>query len=227
MLGNRFSLAAAMMIVAAVAPSLAQEVSDDIVDATIGEWLIASSDGSPGCKVRLEKDKTIGGRVVQEGQSCGAPWRDVIAAWEFSDPGIVLRDATRKDIIGFQEQEGGPWRTPLEVTPTVYFVPEPKQMDHVPVEKEVYGSWTMSSSKGKTLCHMELSEQPAKDYSEARAVRLAKDCDASVRKTKVAAWHISEIYVVMIGGEEWVYTFFPTGDGFVSDNGEYVLRRGQ
>lgn len=112
-------------------PAFAEDVSEDIVNATVGKWLIASEDGSVGCNVTLEKDKTIGGRVVSEGILCGTPWHDELAAWELSDGGIVFRDATRKEIINFQEQEGGPWKTPLDVTPVVYFVPEPGEMDHV------------------------------------------------------------------------------------------------
>ncbi len=35
----------------------AREVSDDIVDATVGEWLIVSEDGSLGCHITLGKEK--------------------------------------------------------------------------------------------------------------------------------------------------------------------------
>ncbi|NEK19847.1 AprI/Inh family metalloprotease inhibitor [Rhizobium leguminosarum] len=106
----------------------AQEVGEAIVDATIGEWLIASEDGSVGCHIILGKDKTIGGRVVTEGKTCEAPWHDEIAAWGFSDPGIVLRDATRKQLVGFQEREGGPWKTPLNVSPVIYFIRSPNRL---------------------------------------------------------------------------------------------------
>jgi hypothetical protein len=203
----------------------AQEVSKDIVDATVGGWLIASEDGTLGCHVTLEKGKTIGGRVVTEGKTCGAPWHDQIAAWEFSDPGIVLRDATRKELIGFQEQEGGPWKTPLDVSPTVYFIPEPGSMDHVPTTKDAIGKWVLTDKKGKAICHMALVETASKRLDDAKNVELSKDCAASVKKTKVDAWQISEIQLVIIGGEDWVYTMTPVRDGFGSDDGKFNLRR--
>ncbi|OAV49305.1 hypothetical protein A6U98_13805 [Rhizobium sp. WYCCWR10014] len=168
----------------------AQEVGEAIVDATIGEWLIASEDGSVGCHI-LGKDKTIGGRVVTEGKTCEAPWHDEIAAWDFSDPGIVLRDAARKQLVGFQEQEGGPWRTPLDVSPVIYFIPQPGSMDRIPTAKDAYGKWVLSDKRGKPLCHLSLLETVSKRLDDASAVQLGKDCAASVRKTKIDAWQIA------------------------------------
>lgn len=122
----RGGIVAATIIAAAMGGiAQAQEVSDDIVDATVGEWLIVSEDGSLGCHITLRKEKTIGGRVVTEGKVCGPPWHDQIAAWDYASPGIVLRNATRKEIIGFGEREVGPWVTDIERTPRIYFVQQP------------------------------------------------------------------------------------------------------
>ncbi|MGZ2504514.1 hypothetical protein ACVINI_005059 [Rhizobium beringeri] len=202
----------------------AQEVGEAIVDATIGEWLIASEDGSVGCHIILGKDKTIGGRVVTEGKTCEAPWHDEIAAWDFSNPGIVLRDATRKQLVGFQEHEGGAWKTPMDVSPAIYFIPQPGSMDRIPTAKEAYGNWVLSD-KGKSLCHLSLLETVSKRLDDASAVELGKDCAASVKKTKIDAWQIAEIHLVIIGGEDWVYTMTPDKDGFVSDDGKFHLKR--
>jgi len=219
-------IAAAFCIIAATVGHLAaQEVSEDIVDATIGEWLIASEDGSIGCHVTLSKEKTIGGRVPQEGKVCGAPWHDEIAAWEFAEPGIVLRDATRKVLVGFEEQEGGPWKTPLDVSPVIYFVPEPGSMDSVPTDKGVVGNWILSDAKGKSLCQLSLLETTSQLLDDAKAVALGKDCATSVKKTKIDAWEISEIQLVIIGGEDWVYTMVPDKSGFISDDGKFRMER--
>ena len=203
----------------------AQEVSDEIVNATVGKWLIASEDGTLGCHVTLEKGKTIGGRVVTEESPCGPPWHDELAAWEFSDGGIVLRDATRKELITFQEQEGGPWKTPLDTSPVVYFVPEPGAMDRVPTIKSSVGTWVLTNQSGKALCQIELLDEPSSRLEEAKAMRLSKDCSAQVKKTKIDAWQIAEIQLVLVGGEDWVYTMMPDKDGFVSDDGKYRLKR--
>ncbi|MGO6727246.1 AprI/Inh family metalloprotease inhibitor [Rhizobium ruizarguesonis] len=118
-----------------------------MVDATVGEWLIVSEDGSLGCHVMLGKEKTNGGREVTEGKVCGAPWQDQIAAWDFASPGIVLRDATRKEIIGFGEREVGPWVTDIERSPRIYFVPQPGKIDRAATEKGAVGKWVLTDKK--------------------------------------------------------------------------------
>ncbi len=59
----------------------------------------------------------------------------------------------------------------------------------------------LSDEKGKALCHLSLLEAASKRLEDAKVVELAKDCVASVKKTKVDAWQISEIQLVIIGGE--------------------------
>ena len=204
----------------------AQDVSADIIDAIAGQWLIASEDGSMGCRVTLEKDKTIGGYALKEGTPCGPPWHDELQAWDFSDAGLVLRDATRKTLIAFEEQEGGPWRTPLEVSPKIYFIQDPGTMHRVPVAKAAVGSWVLTDKKGKPLCHISLLDRPSSRLKDAKALELSKDCAASVRRTKIDAWQISEINLVIIGGEDWIFTLLPEAvDSFVSDDKKFYLKR--
>jgi hypothetical protein len=38
-------------------------------------------------------------------------------------------ETTRKEILTFQEQEGGPWKIPIDVSPVIYFIPEPGKTD--------------------------------------------------------------------------------------------------
>ena len=73
-------------------PAVSQDVSEGIVDTTVGKWLLTLEDGSLACHATLEKVETIGCRVVTKVRPCGPPWHDELAAWEFSDAGIVLRD---------------------------------------------------------------------------------------------------------------------------------------
>lgn len=205
--------------------AFAQGVSQDIVDATVGKWLIASEDGSVGCRVTLEKDKTIGGYAMTEGKPCGAPWHEEVYSWDFSEPGIVLRDATRKNIIGFEEEEGGPWKPPLDGSPVIYFIPDPGTMDHVPVAKDAIGKWVLTDKKGKAICHIDLLDQKSPRLDDAKGAELSKDCSPSVKKAKIDAWQISGIQLAIIGGEDWVYTMMPETGGFVSDDGKYHLKR--
>ncbi len=217
---------AAILLTASSGIARAQEVSQDIVDATIGEWLIVSEDGSLGCHVTLGKEKTIGGRMVKEGNTCGAPWHNEIAAWDFAGPGIVLRDATRKEVIAFGEREVGPWVTDIERTPRIYFLPEPGNIDRAATEKEALGKWVLTDKKGRALCHITLLDSPSKRSDDSKGIRIDGDCSASVKK-KVEAWQIDEIKLGIIGGEDYSYSMSPDTEGFVTDDGRFRLRRDQ
>jgi hypothetical protein len=219
-------VAAALIVSGLVARVHAQEVSDDIVKATVGEWLIVSEDGSLGCHITLGKQKTIGGRVVTEGKICGPPWRDQIAAWKFESPGIVLRDATRKEVVGFGEREVGPWVTDIERSPRIYFVPEPGRLDRAATEKEAVGKWLLTDAKGTTLCHLELLATASKRSDDSKRLQIDGDCAARVKKTKIEAWKIDEIKLTIIGGEDYIYLMAPDADGFVTDDGKFHLKRG-
>ncbi len=131
MFDSRMCRVSAVMVafIGSDGPAVSQDVSEGIVDTTVGKWLLTLEDGSLACHVTLEKVETIGCRVVTKVRPCGPPWHDELAAWEFSDAGIVLRDATRKEILTFQEQEGGPWKIPIDVSPVIYFIPEPGKTD--------------------------------------------------------------------------------------------------
>jgi len=205
----------------------AQEVSEDIVDATVGDWLIVPEDGSLGCHITLKKDKTIGGRAVAEGKTCGAPWHDQIAAWDFAGPGIALRDATRKEIIGFGEREVGPWVTDIERSPRIYFVPEPGKMDRAATEKDAIGKWVLTDKKGTALCHLSLLDTASTRGDDTKSLQISGDCAANVKKKKMDGWQIDEIKLVFIGGEDYAYSLIPTNDGFVTDDDRYQLKRGK
>lgn len=45
-----------------------------------------------------------------------------------------------------------------------------------------------------------------------------------MKKTKIDAWQIAEIQLVLVGGEDWVYTMTPDKVGFVSDDAKFHLK---
>jgi hypothetical protein len=217
------ALLAALFALLIHAPASAQ-VSDEIVDATAGLWLVASEDGLPGCRLTFLKSKTIGGYALKEEKPCAGPLHDTVAAWAFGEGTIELRDATRKVMMSFEEQEGGPWRTPEGVTPRVYLIPEPGPRQSIPVASRLFETnWTLSDKKGKAPCGIKLSGRAIPDQ-DSYALDISKDCSASVKKTRISSWQISEINLVFIGGEDWSYTMLLMPDGnFVTDDGKYRL----
>ncbi|MBO9198310.1 hypothetical protein J5277_29720 [Rhizobium sp. 16-449-1b] len=82
----------------------------------------------------------------------------------------------------------------------------------------------MTDKAGKVLCHIDLLNEPSPRLEEAKAIRLSKDCSANVKKTKIDAWQIAEIQLVLVGGEDWVYTMTPDKVGFVSDDAKFHLK---
>ena len=205
--------------------TMSAQVSDDLVQATTGLWLVASEDGSPGCRITLQKDQAIGGYALQEEKPCAGPLHDNVYAWSFGGDGIVLRDATRKVMMSFEEQEGGPYRTPEGVSPRVYLIPNPGSMQSLPTAKKVANtSWTLTDMKGKALCGIKLTDRKVSGYDDDFALETSKDCSAPVKKTKISMWQISEINLIFVGGEDWAFTMQLQPDGnYLSEDEKYKL----
>ena len=74
------------------------------VKAFLGSWEIQSENGKKKCRVKLSREETIGGMVIDVAKGCTktfpimadvASWR-IYEGWE-----IVLADATRHELIRF------------------------------------------------------------------------------------------------------------------------------
>ena len=77
-----------------------QKVVKDFLSA----WEIQNEDGTKKCRVRLSREETIGGMVIDVAKGCDKtfPVMADVASWRiYQDWEIVLADATHKGLIRF------------------------------------------------------------------------------------------------------------------------------
>ncbi|MES2906094.1 MAG: AprI/Inh family metalloprotease inhibitor [Pseudomonadota bacterium] len=206
----------------------AYAVSDDIVAAMAGEWLIAPEDGAQGCVLQFDKDKTIGGYAVQEKAHCAlADLHDRVASWDFGGDGdIVLRDATRKTILHLYEQEGGPYRTQQGTLSAMIMVKGQKGVDRVPMAQHLFGTWQLNDKGGKPLCKITLLDHPPEGGEESYALELVKGCSGTLRKYKLVSWRIQDFSLELDGSDGESIILVPQADGsFVADDKVFSLKR--
>jgi hypothetical protein len=181
----------------------AQEPSAEIVKEQAGEWLVASDDGRPGCRVKLGTQKTIGGYVASAAPDCAAKVPRVanVAAWRFAD-GVTLADATRKPILVFGEDETTILKTRTGGPPAWYLTRAKQGVDRIPHASAVFGTWTMRRPNGPPLCTVTFSDKPPKAGEESYALTLDPACDPAIRKLKLGSWRIEDVSLMLYGEED-------------------------
>ncbi|HEV7642294.1 MAG TPA: AprI/Inh family metalloprotease inhibitor, partial [Pyrinomonadaceae bacterium] len=215
-----------LLILFFVTPAFA--IDDDTFKATAGDWLVAPDNGKQGCVVSLGVEQAIGGYAATEKQPCSAqnPLHDRVYSWNFSDGGILFLDATRKVILRLQEQEGGPYRTAPEAQPAFLMAKGLTKTDRVPMAAQIFNSWSLSKMDGTKLCEMDLQNQPPESGEKSYALSLSKDCDASIKKLKLASWRIEGFDLMLYGTEGEALSFAADGKGnFISDDQKLRLTR--
>jgi len=208
-------------------PALA--IDDDIVKATIGEYLVAPQSGEQGCVISLQAAQAIGGYAVVEKQPCNpqSPLHDRAYSWNFDgNGGIIFLDAERKVILRLQEQEGGPYQTPPDVQPGFVMAKGLTKIDRAPVASQIFNSWMLAKKAGTKLCEVDLQDQPPEGGEESYALKLSKDCDAAIKKLKLASWRVEGFSLMLYGTDGEALSFIPDGTGnFISDDQKLQLNR--
>lgn len=204
-------------------------VGDEIVEAMRGEWLIAPENGDQGCLVLLGAEQAIGGYAASEKVPCldKSPLHEKIHSWNFDgNGGVIFLNAERKVLLRLEEQEGGPYRTANGVQPVMLMAKMPQGVDRTPKAEELFGVWTIVKKNGEKICGLNLQDQPPPGGQESFAVTLAKDCDASIKKLKLASWRIEGFNLLLYGSDGESISFTPDGKGnFNSEDGRLGLQR--
>lgn len=206
---------AASCICAAVAtspsPAAAQGVDPEIIDAQTGTYVVAPLDGKPGCTVTLTKDETIGGYAIAGAETCATALPAIADAyaWNFSGPGVMFIDPTRKVLATFEENEGSPLTTASE-RPLALVVP-PGTIDHLPTQQALAGTWLMKRPSGESLCTVTLKANT--ETGQDGTMSPMGDCAAAVTKLKLEYWQINTFDVTLMSGEGDTLSFTMTADG--------------
>jgi hypothetical protein len=213
----RARIAALVMLAAGMAsPALSQ--SEEIYRAQTGRWLIAATNGQPGCVVTLDAGRAIGGRVIRGAESCArtVPIIASAAAWDMGE-GVVLRDATRKTLATFSEDETA---ILTDSRQKLLMVPAVPGVDRLPHADAVFGRWEMRRPGGPPLCTVTFAERPTQAGADTRPLTLAPGCDSAVSRLKLASWRIEGPHLMLYGPDGDSLGFALTAEGFAKRKAE-------
>ena len=214
MLAHRAGPAAILVALSLLAvPARAQDVSPDILRGYLGAWLVAGDDGKPGCRVTLAAGRTVGGRQATPEPACAARLPRVAQAASWSiESGVILRDAARKPLLAFIEDETTTMKT-REGSPAYYLVQAKAGVDRAPHAPALSGRWSLERPGGPALCVAVLRDRPAPGAEESFGLAIEPGCDAAVARLKLASWRIEDFRVMLYGRDGQSLAFEPGPDG--------------
>lgn len=196
--------------------AIGQEVSPDIVKAQLGEWLVVPDDGTTGCRVRLEPGRVPGGGMAaRPAPDCSTklPILAPVASWSM-EGGVTLRDAARRTILSFGEDETTLLKTGADRTPQYLMVQAKPGVERVPVASALAGRWEMRRPGGPALCHVVFRDRPAGADTTDNALTVEPGCDTAVARLKLSSWRVEDFTLMLYGAKEASLAFEPTATGF-------------
>jgi hypothetical protein len=187
--------------------------SDDILSAQAGRWLVAPTDGRPGCIVTLEMTNAIGGRTASAAANCAEslpPFAN-LAAWVLGASGLALIDPTRRPLARFTEDE-----TALlhDKERNLMLVRPVSGVDRLPHASAIFGDWTMRRPGGPALCSVSFAQRPPAGGQESNALTLKPGCDPAVARLKLASWRVEGPNLMLYGNDGSSLGFVLTATGF-------------
>ena len=212
---------AAAMLGATVAVA---QVSDDIISAYTGDWLVLPVDGRRGCAVKLTAEETIGGRVAVPAKDCARyiPAFADASAW-YPTEGIQFTDAIRRPVMAFSEDETALLSSPTVADPEFYLVPAEPGLTHLPRVADMPGQWTVKSSNGPSTCSLTLSPM----VDEIAVLSVPAPCRKTGLPAGLKAWRLEALDLYLEGDNDAMLALRPVADDrFASDDGTFTLRRG-
>lgn len=213
-------LAAAVLLLALGSLTARAETLPDFIKAMLGEWLVVTDDGKPGCRITLESGRTIGGYVAIPARDCASrnPKLANASAWDF-ESGIRLRDPSRRLLYTFAEDETTVMKTRGDTVPVTLVVQAKPGVDRAPFAPDLYGIWAMKRPGGPVLCEVSLARTPSKGGAESFALKTGTPCDPAVTRLKLASWRIEDFALMVYGEAGASLRFEPSADGFSKAEG--------
>lgn len=203
---HRPALAALLLL---AGPAAAQDESPDILRSYLGSWLVAGDDGKLGCRVTL----AAAGRQATPEPACAARLPRVAQTRTWSiDSGVILRDASRKAILAFVEDETTVMKT-REGSPAYYLVQAKAGVERAPHAPALVGRWSLERPGGPALCVAALRDRPPPGADESFALALEPGCDAAVARLKLSSWRIEDFRLMLYGPDGQSLAFEPAADG--------------
>lgn len=192
----------------------------DFAKDSLGEWLAVSDDGRPGCRIRLSAERTVGGWSAAPAANCAErlPKLAGAAAWDY-ERGIRLRDATRRLLASFEEDETTLLKTRTGAGPALMLVRAKPGVERAPFAPDLFGTWTMRRPGGPALCEVTLLKTAPPGAEESFALRLGTPCDPAVTRLRLASWRVEDFALMLYGTAEASLRFEPGPDGYEKAEG--------
>ena len=186
----------------------------DYVRDTVGEWLIVTDEGKPGCRIRLAPERTIGGYVATPAPDCAGrlPAVGGVTAWDY-DGGVRLRDATRRLVLDFQEDETTIMKTTFEKPPVAFLVKARPGVERAPYAPALLGTWILRRPTGPALCEVVLAKAPpaGKGGEEELVLRTGTPCDPAIARLRLNRWAVEDVRLILYGEPETSLAFEASG----------------
>lgn len=220
LISKRSAAAFALALVSAWGPAAGAELLSDFAKASLGEWLAVTDDGEPGCRLTLEADCTIGGRVARPAADCAArnPRLADVSAWD-EQSGIRLFDPTRKLVLVFEEDETTLLKTRGDAGKAAMLVRAKPGVDRAPFAPALFGTWAMRRPGGPVLCKVTFLDKPPSGGEESFVLRTDASCDAAVQRLKLVSWRIEDFALMLYGSADASLRFEPSAEGFSKAEG--------
>ena len=216
-------LCAALATSLAVASPAAAQVSDEILQATAGDWLLAPEDGRPGCHVDFRTDEVIGGYELRPAPNCASVLSKMTSAiaWRFdqSNGGLAFSGPQRETVISFDEKEDGTYASAGEPGEALLLLKAAAGVTAIPNAKDIFGTWSVMSN-GSPICRVTFSDKPPEGGEESYALKLEDGCDAKLTATKLGSWRIEGLNLMLFGTDGDSFAFQPAGDGTFATEAE-------
>jgi hypothetical protein len=207
---KRLIVGAAILISLLGSRAWAEPVPSYIEDS-VGEWLIATDDGKPGCNVSLSADRVGDHFKIAPSAECASrlPTVSGAASWDY-DSGVRLFDADGSLLLEFAEDESTMMKTSFETPPVHFMVPAKSGVDHAPFAPALVGNWVLQRPGGAPLCPLLLGKDAQSEDTEL-TVKTGSPCDGAVSRLKLDSARVEDFTLMLYGQPETSLSFEPSG----------------
>lgn len=190
------------------------------VQDSAGEWLIATDDGKPGCRITFAAKRRGKFWHAVPAAECAARLSAVgrVVAWDY-EAGVRLFGSDGTPLLVFGEDETTIMKTGFETPPVHFLVKAPAGVERAPYAPMLTGAWMLRRPGGPALCTLALFKGP-KDEETGLTVKTDTPCDPAVARLRLDSARVEDFKLMLYGKPETALGFEPSGpDSYAKSDG--------
>ncbi len=178
---------------------------------SVGEWLVATDDGKPGCRIALTARRTGRNWDATPAAECATrlPAVGRAVSWNY-DAGVRLFGRDGKALLAFGEDETTIMKTGFETPPVHFMVRAPAGVERAPYAPALVGAWVLRRPGGPPLCPLAVSKGP-KDEATELTVKTGAPCDPAVARLRLDGARVEDFKLMLYGKPETALGLEPSG----------------